>query len=73
MPRDTVAERKHAKNLRRNAVRDYKLRRNKKGELGTWKSDRLSLNDPFPPRESQPARGPKKFKFKRDVKDRLKT
>lgn len=74
MPRDLVSERRHRHNLRRKAVRKMKMMR--KGGSGKHKYSSQG-NDPFlppghPRRPAHEQRGPKKFKWKRDILPRIK-
>lgn len=69
MPRDLVSEKIHRKEIRRQPRRLFERR--KGGGSGKHKNSGPG-NDPLPApgsrdRQVQPRRGPKKFKFKRDV------
>lgn len=69
MPRDIVAERKHRHELRRQAVRKTEHKKGpgrKKGFRATG-----AESDPCPPHAVRPFRGPKKFKWKRDVLNKM--
>lgn len=64
MSRDLVAEKKHKKELCRKKVRLLEL---VKGDgSGKYKHGSMG-NDPLPPRKVAARRGPKKFKWRRDV------
>ena len=74
MPRDIVSERRHRHNLERAKVRLRK--RMEKGGSGKHKYGSTG-NDELPPpgsrfRQNPPAKGPKKYKWKRDVLAKLK-
>ena len=74
MPKDLVSERRHRHSLRRKAVRKMKMLRS--GGSGKFKNGSPEPDSILPPghprRPGRDMRGPKKFKWKRDVLAKIK-